>query len=193
VLYAFAEGTFASWASVFLEEDRHVPAELAALALSGFWAAIVAGRLGTAALVPHVGAERIWLALLVAMVIAFLSLPLVAGATSGIGLFVLAGLACSSFFPLTVGLASRSTSDPARASSLLVAALMLGVGTSSFALGALRERLSLEAIYRLSTLYPLAALALAGIALRSARERSPGIERELPAPAHRGDARHGRP
>jgi len=169
VLYAFCEGTFASWASVFLAEDRHVDPRLAALALSAFWASIAIGRLLVAAIVVRVPAERVWVALLVLIALAFGVVPLAHDASSGIAVFALAGLACSAFFPLTVGIGARLHARPETAASMLVAALMIGVGCSSFALGALRARLSLEEIYRLSIAYPLVALVLAFVVVRRAR------------------------
>lgn len=172
VVYAFAEGTFANWAAVFLAEDRHVPAGLAALALSGFWFALAAGRLAIAALVTKVPAEWVWLALPVVMIAAFLAIPFASDASTGIALFVLAGLGCSAFFPLTVALASRLAAPPeaaATVSSMLIAALMVGVGSSSFALGAIRERLPLDTVYRLSAVYPLVALVLGALVWTLAR------------------------
>lgn len=167
VLYAFCEGTFASWASIFLAEDRHVAPELAALALSAFWAAIAVGRLVISAIVVRVPAERVWLALLVLVAVAFFVVPFAHDATSGIAAFALAGLGCSAFFPITVGLGTRVAASPATASSLLVAALMVGVGSSSFALGALRAHFPLEQVYRLSIAYPVLAFVLAIAALRA--------------------------
>jgi predicted MFS family arabinose efflux permease len=104
------------------------------------------------------------------MIAAFLSLPYASGAYFGIGLFGLAGLACSAFFPLTITLLSnRFPSHVAWVSSMMIAALMVGVGVGSFAIGALRELLSLEDLYRLSAIYPAAVLALAMLVLRTAR------------------------
>ena len=39
---------------------------------------------------------------------------------------------------------------------------MVGVGLGSFVIGPLREWLTLEQIYRLSTLYPILVIGLAG-------------------------------
>lgn len=175
VVYAFAEGTFANWAAIFLAEDRAVPEHLAAFALSGFWLAIAVGRLGVAALVARVSAERVWLALPIVMIAAFIAIPFASDAASGIALFVLAGLGCSAFFPLTVALASRLAAPPekaATASSMAIAALMVGVGLSSFALGAIRGRLALDAVYRLSAAYPAVAFGLGAIGLALARKRA---------------------
>ncbi|MEL6186990.1 MAG: MFS transporter, partial [Myxococcota bacterium] len=162
VLYAFAEGSFSNWAAVFLHDGRGVEEATAALALSAFWAALTVGRLALAGVVARVSAEMVWLLLLPAMAGVFLLLPLARGAWSGIGLFVLAGLSTSAFFPLTVAIASKRF--PGREpliSSLLIAALMVGVGGGSFLLGALREQASFESIYRISAIYPAGALALA--------------------------------
>ena len=163
VLYAFAEGAFSSWAVIYLREAKALPAGVAALALSVFWAAMVAGRLLVAVLVVRVAPQVIWLTLPVLMAAAFLLLPGANTPALGLGLFALAGLACSAFFPLTITLASARFPDQvAWVSSMLIAALMVGVGLGSFVIGLLREWLALEWIYRLSTLYPILVIGLAG-------------------------------
>ena len=168
VLYAFAEGTFSNWAVIYLHEARGVPQATAGIALSVFWAALVAGRLLTSALVLRVSSQAVWLVLPVLMIAAFWLLPLADGATMGIGLFALAGLGCSAFFPLTITLISRTYPEHvAWASSMMIAALMLGVGAGSFVFGPLREAFSFETIYRASALYPLVALAAAVVVVRS--------------------------
>ena len=168
VLYAFAEGTFSNWAVIYLHEARGVPQATAGIALSVFWAALVAGRLLTSALVLRVSSQAVWLVLPVLMIAAFWLLPLADGATMGIGLFALAGLGCSAFFPLTITLISRAYPEHvAWASSMMIAALMLGVGAGSFVFGPLRETFSFETIYRASALYPLVALAAAVVVVRS--------------------------
>ena len=163
VLYAFAEGAFSNWAVLYLREAKALPAGVAALALSVFWAAMVTGRLLVAVLVVRVAPQVIWLMLPVLMAAAFLLLPGANTPALGLGLFALAGLACSAFFPLTITLASaRFPNQVAWVSSILIAALMVGVGLGSFVIGPLREWLTLEQIYRLSTLYPILVIGLAG-------------------------------
>ena len=162
VLYAFAEGTFANWSTVFLHEERAVGEDEAALALAGFWAALAVGRLVVSALLVRVPARRVWLGLPLVMAAAAMLIPASQGATSGILAFALAGLGCSAFFPLTVHAATSV--DPSRGewiSSAMTAALMLGVGLGSFTVGPLRAACTIGKIYLLSTLYPLSALALA--------------------------------
>lgn len=168
VAYAFAEGTFSNWAVIYLHEARGVPEATAGMALSVFWAALVAGRLLTSVLVLRVSSQSVWVALPLLMGATFLLLPFADGPVLGIGLFALAGLACSSFFPLTVTLISKAFPDHvAWASSMMIAALMFGVGGGSFIFGPLRSSFSFETIYQFSTLYPALALMAAIVVVRS--------------------------
>jgi len=161
VIYAFAEGTFGNWAILYLQDVKHLPKAVAAGALSVFWAAMVAGRLLTSVLVLRVAPQRIWTALPVLMISAFLLLPYASTPVLGIGLFALSGLACSAFFPLTIGIASkRFPAQVPWVSSMLIAALMVGVGMGSWVVGLLRELFAMEHLYRLSVMYPLLVIAL---------------------------------
>jgi predicted MFS family arabinose efflux permease len=91
----------------------------------------------------------------------FLGLPQVTTEASGIAGFAFADLACSALFPLSVSLSARHfTGGAARASSLLTAALMIGVGLGSFAVEPLRSARSIATLYRVSALYPALAFAL---------------------------------
>lgn len=49
---------------------------------------------------------------------------------------------------------------------MMIAALMIGVGLGSFVISPLRQWLTLEQLYQGSTIYPLAALALAFLAVQ---------------------------
>jgi len=169
ILYAFAEGTFANWSIIYLHEERGIALATASLALSIFWAMIAGGRLLVSVLLLKIRAEWIWLILPLLMVSAFLLLPSAESAAGGIALFALAGLACSAFFPLTVGLVSRRfPANTALVSSLMIAALMIGVGIGSYVIGPLRATLSLERLYLYSAFYPAGAFILAlGIIARS--------------------------
>lgn len=168
VAYAFAEGTFSNWAVMYLHEARGVPEATAGLSISVFWAALVAGRLLTSALVLRISSQSVLLVLPVLMGTAFLLLPLAEGAALGIGLFAVAGLGCSSFFPLIVTLIGKAYPEHvAWASSMMIASLMLGVGAGSFIFGPLRSTFSFETIYQLSTLYPAIAFAAAVFVVRS--------------------------
>jgi predicted MFS family arabinose efflux permease len=158
---------------LYLQDVKHLPEAVAAGALSAFWAAIVTGRLLTSVLVLRIAPHRIWLMLPLLMIAAFLLLPYANTPALGLGLFALAGFACSAFFPLSIGIASeRFPTHGPWVSSMLIAALMVGVGLGSYAVGLLRELFAMEVLYRLSTVYPLLALALAAWAIRLPSRKS---------------------
>jgi hypothetical protein len=161
VAYAFAEGTFANWATVFLHDGRGVDEATAAAALGGFWAMLAIGRLVATALVRRVRPLALWRAALVAMAVVMFALPLVETPLSGVLAFAAAGFATAAAFPMTVALATSALGLRAEsAAALLTAALMIGVGAGSFAIGALREALDFTALYRIGAAFPLVALAL---------------------------------
>lgn len=173
VLYAFAEGTFSSWAVLYVRDVRGLPAETAALSLSSFWAALVVGRLVVSAVVLRLPASVPWMALPLLILAAFLALPLVSNPATAIGAYVLAGLACSAFFPLTVAIASGRFPDAVSwVSSMLTAALMTGVGLGSFAVGALKAAVPLETLFVLSAAYPVIILLLIVPVVRARREQT---------------------
>jgi fucose permease len=183
VLYAFAEGTFGNWAILYLQDSKRLPETVAAGALSIFWAAIVAGRLLASVLVLRVAPSVIWMLLPVLMIAAFLLLPYANTASRGIGLFALAGFSCSAFFPLSIGIASRRF--PAQApwvSSMLIAALMAGVGLGSWLVGLLRGLVAMERLYQWSIIYPLLVLFLAGFVLQRPKRREEIVVSETDSP-----------
>lgn len=162
ILYAFAEGTFSNWAVIYLHEERKIELAHASLALSAFWAMMAAGRLLVSVLLLKIPAIRIWITLPLLMISGFLLLPLAHSAAIGIAMFAFAGIACSAFFPLSVSLISRRfTSNSAFVSSLMIAALMSGVGIGSYVIGPLRSSFSIERLYQFSALYPLSVFVLA--------------------------------
>lgn len=178
VLYAFAEGTFSNWAVVYLQDGKGLPPAIAAAALSVFWGALVGGRLLISLLLLWLPTRPLWKLLPVLMIAAFLLLPLADAAAPAIVLFAFAGLACSAFFPLSIALVTEHfPQHVAWVSAMLIAALMVGVGLGSFAIGALRSVLSFESLYRWSALYPALALVLAvSLKARDPRLTLPRLE-----------------
>ncbi len=162
VLYAFAEGTFSNWAVVYLNDGQGIPLTTASLALSVFWAMIAIGRLAASILLLKVPSQVLWLILPVLMLLTFLMMPLATSGLVGILLFGLAGLVCSAFFPLSVDLVSKQfPASAAFVSSMMIAALMTGVGLGSFLIGSLRELAPLDKLYQISAVYPLLVLLFA--------------------------------
>lgn len=162
ILYSFAEGTFSNWAVVYLNEEKGIPITSAAVALSAFWAMLAVGRLAASFLLLKVSSCSIWISLPVIMMITFLILPYVISPIAGILVFGLAGLGSSAFFPTTVDLLTTKFKEQAAfVSSMMIAALMTGVGVGSYVIGALKSNFQIEQLYRLSAIYPFFVIAIA--------------------------------
>ena len=171
VLYALSESAFSNWAVIFLNEGRNFSMTSSATALAAFWGGLTLGRLAVSFVVLRIQPRKVWVIFPALMSLAFLLLPRIETPAGGIAAFTLAGLACSAFFPLMVAVGSeRYPHSVSWLASMLTAALMFGVGIGSYAVGALVERISLDKIYYLSALYPLAVLAVI-IMLRGTRDR----------------------
>ncbi|MHB8551872.1 MAG: MFS transporter, partial [Acidiferrobacterales bacterium] len=165
LIYAIVEGTFGSWATLYVSGSHHLPAHYGAWALSAFWGAMTVFRLAFS-LVPARWAPP-WLvyrASPVAIAACFLALPFVATPWGLIATFAGAGAACSIYYPYSMSFALQSHAQrQTQTAGLLVAALMSGEGIGSYALGPLQGHLSLSRIYGFSALWslPLFGLAIA--------------------------------
>jgi len=167
VVYAFAEGTFSSWAVIYVRESRGLAPTVATSSLSAFWAALVVGRILASGVLLRFSPLLPWSVLPLVILCAFLFIPTIATPAGAISGFALAGLGCSAFYPLTVATASaRFPGAVAFVSSMLTAALMFGSGAASFIVGDLRTALSLEQLYRVSALYPAIVLGLMALTIR---------------------------
>ena len=167
VVYAFAEGTFSSWAVIYVRESRGLSPMIATSALSAFWAALVAGRLLVSGVLLRVSPMAPWSVLPLVILCAFLFIPTITTPFAAIFGFGLAGFGCSAFFPLTVATASgRFSGAVAFVSSTLTAALVFGSGAASFIVGGLRASLPLEQLYRVSAIYPVIVLGLIALTVR---------------------------
>lgn len=167
VLYALAESAYGNWAVIYLAEEKGLSVPRASLCLAAFWGALCAGRIGVGVLMLRVRPERVFVALPLLMASSSLLLPGADTALRAFFLFALAGLGCSAFYPLTVGLASRRFPGHVTwVTTILYAALVAGLGIGSFLMGALRARIGLGPMYAWSAAFPLLALVLALPALR---------------------------
>jgi fucose permease len=170
MIYSVCEGIFSNWAVVFLSEERHLPLTAASFALTMFWGDITLGRLIatlSGGRVPPVGFLFV---LPLAMIGSLLLLPGTSGVASAYLHFGLAGLSCSAFFPMLVAFtAERHPASISWIASMLTAAMMVGVGIGSYAIGALKEGSEIASLYRVFALVPLACLACIALALLSGR------------------------
>lgn len=181
MLYSVAEGTFSNWAIVFLTEERGVSTGSAALALTGFWAALTLGRLIATLLAARVAPSWFLLVLPVAMAASLLVLPHVGGDRGSLAAFALAGLSCSAFFPMLVAFtASASPAAISWIASMLTAFMMVGVGIGSYAVGALRGGAPIANLYGYAVTAPAACLLAVFLAIIVSRRRSPsGTRRHI--------------
>jgi fucose permease len=172
LLYSVAEGTFSNWAIVFLTEERGLNAGNAALALTCFWASLTVGRLIATLIATKVPPIIFLLALPLGMMASLLFLPKIDSVDTAYIGFALAGLSCSAFFPMLVAFtAERSPTAISWIASMLTAAMMVGVGIGSYAVGALRGGMPIAALYGQAIIAPLLCLLCIGAGLVLIRAR----------------------
>ena len=152
VFYGVVETMFGNWGTTLLVDDG-VAATSATYALAAFWAAVTVGRLVIAVFSERVGSTRIYVVLPWLMAIALLVAPAAGSAAGGIALFAFAGLACSGFFPMTIGFGeSRFPGMVEVAAGWLIAGYQIGYGLAAFGAGALQDVVSIAALYRVTAL-----------------------------------------
>ena len=92
---------------------------------------------------------------------------------AGIGIFAFGGLACSGFFPMTIGYGeSTFPSIVELAAGWLIAAYQVGYGLAAFGAGAL-QRVHRPPIFRIAA---IAMVVMALLALLVARQQRPSSE-----------------
>jgi len=170
VIYGIGETMFGNWGTTLLV-DKGVAATSAQNALAVFWAAVTLGRLAIAVLSTRVRSTYIYVALPWAIAVALLVAPLAKSAGAGIAVFAFGGLACSGFFPMTIGYGeSTFPSIVELAAGWLIAAYQVGYGLAAFGAGALQRLVSLTAVFRIAA---LAVVVMAFLALAIARQQRP--------------------
>jgi MFS transporter, FHS family, glucose/mannose:H+ symporter len=118
-----------------------------------FWAAVTLGRLGIALVSKHIRTTRIYVVLPWAIALALVLAPLAKSAGAGIAVFAFGGLACSGFFPMTVGYGEATFPNIVElAAGWLIAAYQVGYGLAAFGGGVLQSAISLSTIFRLAGL-----------------------------------------
>jgi MFS transporter, FHS family, glucose/mannose:H+ symporter len=179
VIYGIGETMFGNWGTTLLV-DKGVAATSAQNALAVFWAAVTVGRLAIALVSTRVRSTYIYVVLPWAIAVALLVAPLAHSAGAGIAVFAFGGLACSGFFPMTIGYGeSTFPSIVELAAGWLIAAYQVGYGLAAFGAGALQRVVSLPAVFRIAA---VAVVAMAFLALVVARQQRPSTQ-GVPAPA----------
>ncbi len=173
-LYAICEGSFGSWADLYISVDRGQGARYGALALSVFWGTMTAFRL-LLALIPERWVPRrvFFLAAPIGIGACFATISLLTHSGPLVAIFGAAGAACSIYYPFAMafGLAAYPEQQT-RIAGLTVAALMAGEGIGSFGLGPLQAFIPLSRIYFFSTAWAIPLMALAWVIVRRERTSS---------------------
>lgn len=158
-LYGALETANGNWSSLTMTSELGASSGTAALALTGFWAMVTAGRVFFALI--HRWFRTRWTFHLLPFVLAgaFLliwSLPADGGgAWLGLVGFGLAGLGCSALLPLTISFAQEElTAASAQVTGGIIAFYQLGYGIAAFGIGPVHG-----AGVALSDVYGVAALA----------------------------------
>ena len=139
--YGIAESIIGNWSSIYLHREKGFSIQTASLALSTFWLFVTVGRLLTAFLAIKIDARHLYRFSPVFMALSLLAIILTRAESRILFFYVAAGLACSCFFPFSISLSTRYFNAwRGRLSSMAVAALMLGAGVGSSAVGFLRDR-----------------------------------------------------
>jgi predicted MFS family arabinose efflux permease len=167
VIYGMAETMFGNWGTSLLVHDG-VAAASATYALAAFWAAVTLGRLVIALVSPKVGSFAIYVVLPWAIAGVLLLAPTASSAGAGIAVFGLAGLACSGFFPMTIGYGESTFPAMVElAAGWLIASYQVGYGLAAFGGGALQHALSLASIFRIVAVLSIGMAVLALVVARA--------------------------
>jgi fucose permease len=173
VIYGIGETMFGNWGTTLLV-GKGVSATSANDGLAVFWAAVTVGRLVIALVSTRLRSSNIYVVLPWAIAAALALFPAAGGAGAGIAVFAFGGLACSGFFPMTVGYGEATfPSIVELAAGWLIAAYQVGYGLAAFGAGALQHVVSLTTVFR------IAAAATVGMGLLAVLI----ARRQHPAPA----------
>ena len=173
VIYGIGETMFGNWGTTLLVSKGVVPTS-AQNALAVFWAAVTVGRLAIALVSNRVRSTSIYVVLPWAIGGALVLAPVAHSAAAGIAVFAFGGLACSGFFPMTIGYGEATfPSIVELAAGWLIAAYQVGYGLAAFGAGALQRVVSLPSLFRIAA---LAMVVMALLALVVARQQRPSSE-----------------
>lgn len=164
LIYALCEGTFSSWAAVFVTADRHHPALWGAAALSTFWGSMTVFRI-LFAMVPGriLPQRRLFQLAALGIGASLLLIPELHGAEALVLGYGIAGATCSIYYPFAMAFGLEAWPQrQVTLAGLLVAALMIGEGAGSVLPGVLQFAWPLADTYRYFALWaiPLFLLAL---------------------------------
>jgi MFS family permease len=172
VIYGISETMFGNWGTTLLVE-KGVSATSANDGLAVFWAAVTLGRLIIAVVSSRLRSTHIFVILPWAIAAALLVFPSASSGGAGIALFAFGGLACSGFFPMTVGYGEATfPSIVELAAGWLIAAYQLGYGLAAFGAGALQHVVSLSSVFRIAAALAI-GMGLLALVVASRQQTTP--------------------
>ena len=170
-LYGACEGTFGNWGAIFLEKSEGLSGSNAALGLSLFWGFVAVGRILFTFYTLKYSPKWLYIFAPFAAAAIFYFLPLAEGKTILLFFMSLGGLGLAILFPLSISTATdQFPTHAAFISGLLVAAIQLGTGFSSYIIGLFEEQLQLSDIIQYSSVYAFALGVLAIFLVRKPKQ-----------------------
>lgn len=166
LLYSGSEIAVGGWATLYLEQSAAMAPATVALALSGFWLALTAGRALGALLGLRVGAFTLLGGSLTLILLAagLLVATVGNGPLSVLGLLLL-GLGCGPVFPTTMAVVAAVSHGRGAAASLALAVGNIGAGLIPPLLGVVLSASGPRAGVSLLLWAALAMLLLAGVVI----------------------------
>jgi predicted MFS family arabinose efflux permease len=178
IIYGIGETMFGNWGTTLLV-GKGVSATAANEGLAVFWAAVTVGRLVIAVASTRLRSTYVYVVLPWTIAAALAVFPSAGGAGAGIGVFAFGGLACSGFFPMTIGYGEATfPSIVELAAGWLIAAYQVGYGLAAFGAGALQHVVSLTTIFRIAA---AAAVGMGLLAVVIARRQQPAQASSTPS------------
>ena len=184
VLYGFCETMNGNWSQLDVT-SLGVKTATASLALTGFWAAVTAGRVLLAAIQRWLPSRAAYHGLPVLLAAAFVLIALLPkhAPAAAVAAFALAGLGCSALLPLTISFGqARLAGSEAVVAGGVIACYQAGYGLAAFGVGPLISAgVGLPEVFAASA---VVAAVLCPLSLAVAhRQPSPATIPPRPAPA----------
>jgi MFS family permease len=178
LLYGILETLSGNWGTLYLSQERGVPAQEASLALTAFWVMVTLGRVIVAGLSSVVPARIVYLLLPALLAGAFAVAAGASNAWTGILAFGFLGLACSALLPLSLSFAgSEFPRLTAATAGGLLALYQVGYGIAAFGVGPLQS-LGGIALGRVFTAGIAIAIGLLVVAFLITRHKDPTPARQ---------------
>ena len=156
-LYGVTEASFSNWCVIYLHEASGVGLASAGLVLSGFWLAVMIGRLTFSVVAQRHGRLMTMLSP-VLMTAAFLLIAVSKSVTIQVAGYLIAGLGCAAVYPALLGFSAQLPIRHSQfVSGLMVATVLAGTGLGTYVIAFLNRwaGLGLEQLYLAISLVPL--------------------------------------